>query len=190
MNEKNYTLNPDKWVEKYSDELFRFSFLRINDYEAAKDLVQDTFLAALRNKESYRGEISERNWLYFLIKNKIIDYYRAKARKIKEESPVILDEEDVFFDEMGHWKKESAPQDWQSTIESTNDFLDLGKFLEFCKKQLNEIQNLIFSLKFIDDKETNEICQELEISSSNYWVLIHRVKLKMRNCLEKHYLKS
>ncbi len=64
-----HSLNPNFWVANYSDELFGFAFIRVNDEETARDLIQDTFLSALRNQESFKGEISEKNWLYLILKN-------------------------------------------------------------------------------------------------------------------------
>ena len=91
MTQTENTLNPKEWVKNYSDTLYRFAALRVNDEETAKDLIQETFLAALRNAESYRGEISEKNWLFTILKNKIIDHYRKKASTLVSEIEGLLD---------------------------------------------------------------------------------------------------
>ncbi len=69
-------LNPKEWIKQYSNVLFRHALLRVNDREIAKDLVQDAFLSALKNVSNFRGEVSEKNWLFAILKNKIIDHYR------------------------------------------------------------------------------------------------------------------
>jgi RNA polymerase sigma-70 factor (ECF subfamily) len=48
----------------------------------------------------------------------------------------------------------------------------------------------VFSLKYIDDEATEIICKEVGITSSNYWVMIHRAKLQLRECLEKNWFKA
>ena len=177
-------LNPHNWVTKYSDELFGFAYLRVSDEETARDLIQDTFLSALKNLESFKGEISEKNWLYFILKNKIIDHYRKKSRtpltRIEDEQ-----DQDEFFTDSGHWKKEALPNPFNQAIDNQQHSYEFYEILEKCKKKLNEIQRNLFSMKFLDEMESEDICKEMEISSSNYWVLIHRIKLKIRNCLEK-----
>jgi len=177
-------LNPQNWVAKYSDELFGFAYIRVSDEETARDLIQDTFLSALRNQESFKGEISEKNWLYLILKNKIIDRYRKNAK-----SPLTrIDNEettDEFFDESGHWKKEALPSTFSQAVNNQQHSFEFYEILERCKKKLNEIQLNLFSMKFLDEIDSDEICKELEISSSNYWVLIHRIKLKIRKCIEK-----
>lgn len=180
----SFKLSPREWVAKYSDELFGFAFMRVSDEETARDLIQDTFLSALKNLESFKGEISEKNWLYLILKNKIIDYYRknSKAQNVRIGGE---DNEDEFFDEFGHWKKESLPNPFNQTINNQQHSFEFYEILEKCKRKLNEIQLNLFSMKFLDEMESEEICKELEISSSNYWVLIHRIKLKIRKCIEK-----
>lgn len=177
-------INPKNWVAKFSDELFSFAYLRVNDEEMARDLIQDTFLAALKNLETFKGEISEKNWLYLILKNKIIDHYRknVKPKKVRIDD---YDNEDEFFDESGHWKKESLPHPFNNLLVSQTHSFEFYEILNKCKQKLNQLHSSIFSMKFINEIGSDEICKELEISSSNYWVLIHRIKLKIRKCIEK-----
>jgi RNA polymerase sigma-70 factor (TIGR02943 family) len=177
-------LNPKEWVDKYSDELFGFVYLRVRDEDTARDLIQDTFLSALRNQQSFKGEISEKNWLYLILKNKIIDHYRKNAKtpltRFDDESKL-----DEFFDEDGHWRKDDLPGKFSFATHNSQFSFEFYEILEKCKRKLNEIQIRLFSLKFVDEVESEEICKEMEISSSNYWVLIHSIKLKIRKCIEQ-----
>ncbi len=180
----DFKLNPASWITKYGDELFSFAVLRVSDEESARDLLQDTFLSALRNKDSYKGEISEKNWLYLILKNKIIDHYRknSKSPNVRFEND---DNEDDFFDESGHWKKEALPNPFSHAVNNQQHSFEFYEILEKCKRKLSQLQLALFSMKFLDEIDSEEICKELEISSSNYWVLIHRIKLKIRKCIEK-----
>ncbi len=177
-------LNPKEWVNKYSDELFGFAYIRVSDEDTARDLIQDTFLSALKNLQSFKGEISEKNWLYLILKNKIIDHYRKSSK-----TPVTrFDDEnelDEFFDEEGHWRKDDLPGKFNMAVNSSQFSFEFYEIIEKCKRKLNEIQMRLFSMKFVDEINSEEICKEMEISSSNYWVLIHRIKLKIRKCIEK-----
>jgi len=178
-------INPSLWIDKYGNELYNFALMRTNNVLDAEDLLQETLLSALKNVESYRGEISEKNWLYFILKNKLIDYYRKKSKSLMAELPSLIEKEyDEFFDDIGHWKKEAYPQEFSVSFESSAES-ELKNWIEKCLERLNELQRMIFSLKYIDDKDSQEICKELEITSSNYWVIIHRAKLNLRKCLEK-----
>ena len=45
-----------------------------------------------------------------------------------------------------------------------------------------------FSMRMIDEEDSDSICKELGITASNLWVMLHRARLKMRDCLEKRWL--
>ena len=77
METKN-KLQATHWVNNYSDALYKYTVVRVNDTGIAEDIVQETFLSAWRNKDNFKGEASEKNWLYKICKNKIIDHYRKK----------------------------------------------------------------------------------------------------------------
>src|SRR6266542_4971224 len=175
MEKVKNILQPKLWVKRYTDQLFKYAVIRIGNEETAKDLVQDTFLSALKNVDTFRGEISEKNWLFAILKNKIIDHWRqARLESIPDE--------ESFFTEEGDWLKSMRPapgMDFESK--------EFHEVLEKCKQKLAELQNAVFTLKYLDEKNSDEICKELEISSSNYWVLIHRAKLHLRRCLERNW---
>ena len=71
--ENGAALEPETWVDQHGDSLFRFAVLRVRDPEAASDLVQETFLEALRARDTYSGRSSVRTWLVAILKHKIVD---------------------------------------------------------------------------------------------------------------------
>ena len=186
---KNIT-EPAQWVEQYADTLFKFAISRVGDTETAKDLVQDTFLSALKNTTTFRGEISEKNWMFTILKNKIIDHYRSSAKSLVSSLDEYLEKANDYFDEDGNWQLSAKPQQWGIDYAQNIETKDFYEILEKCKKKLNELQNMVFTMKYLDDSDSEKICKELNISSSNYWVLIHRAKLQMRQCLGKNWFKK
>ena len=52
----NNQLKPNLWVDKYSDYLFNFTIIKVNDSEIAKDLISETFLAGLKSKDNFKGD--------------------------------------------------------------------------------------------------------------------------------------
>lgn len=189
LQESTHTLKPETWVKLYSDTLFHFTYARVGDKETAKDLVQETFLAALRNLDNYKGEISEKNWLFTIIKNKIIDHYRKRSTIILSELEDLFQQSESFFDENDQWKKNSAPKEWNVGYSMPVESDEFNEILNKCIERLNELSRIVFSMKYLDEKESDEICKELSITSSNYWVIIHRAKLQLRSCLEKNWIK-
>jgi RNA polymerase sigma-70 factor (TIGR02943 family) len=180
-------LNATKWVSDYGDMLYRYALPRVNDGETAKDLVQETFLAAWRNYDNFKGEISEKNWLFTILKNKIIDHFRKASTRLTDSLPGVADE-DAYFDNAQHWTMAAAPQDWNLDADAPIERKEFYEVLQMCKGKLKEIQNTVFTMKYLEGLESEEICKELNITASNYWVLIHRAKLQLRECLEKNWL--
>lgn len=180
-----HVLTPEHWVKNYGDMLFQYAIIRVNDRETARDIIQETFFAALKNVDSYRGEISEKNWLFLILKNKIVDIYKRKARELQQSLDELTDAMEQSFDENGHWKPGAFLHASGSNPENTLMASEFGSILNACVNRLQELMRVCFVLKYLEDMEADEICKELTISSSNYWVLIHRAKLKIRLCLEK-----
>lgn len=183
-------LNPEKWIDNYSDALYVFALKRLGNNEVlAEDMVQDVFLSAWKNRETYNGDASEKTWLYTICKNKIIDYYRKQSRTIKVESETSKEEDDFFIAD-GHFNAAYKPvNDWNSSGSGKLAEKEFFSVLNNCKKKLKEIQEQVFSMKYLEDIEPTEICALLGISNKNYWVVMHRAKIKLRTCLEKNWIK-
>lgn len=177
-------LNPDQWIDRFGDLLFQYALPRVNDTLLAEDLVQDTFLSAYRSRSLFRGETSEKNWLFTILKRKIIDHYRKKS-SATEALPEEIDEEE-WFTESGAWRPETVPGRWERVHEDLEN-RELAETLEKCQNHLREKQKQVYILKYLEEMDGDEICKVLGISSSNYWILIHRARLQMRDCMEKHW---
>ena len=74
--------DPSRWVDEHGDALFRFALLRVSDPDLAGDLVQDTFLSALKAIDGFRGGSIVRTWLIGILKHKIIDHYRRNRIEV------------------------------------------------------------------------------------------------------------
>ncbi len=57
------------WVDAYGDYLFRYAMARVRNETLAEELVQDTFVAAFKARESFRGGSSLRTWLTSILKH-------------------------------------------------------------------------------------------------------------------------
>ncbi len=193
-----YSCDPQCWVEAYADELYRYAFSRLNKHEQAEDVVQETFLSALKNLKNFRRDCAEKTWLYNILKNKITDQYRKNGREISESSNSQETENNHFYDHyfrpdgkyIKHWKSEAMPTEWSLSADTSllNDEFML--ILQDCLSYLPEKQAEVFRLKNIEDLSSKEICKELTVSASNLWVIIHRAKLQLRECLEKKGIKN
>jgi RNA polymerase sigma-70 factor (TIGR02943 family) len=191
--EHGHNLEPDHWVERYGDYLYNYAIVRVNDTAMAEDLIQETFLAGLKARDKFRGESSERTWLTAILKRKIIDTYRKKYTS-KESS--FGDHEATVFDGdfynneepfRGQWLEGKAPHSHSLLPEGELEHAELVEFIGLCIKNLPPQLAAAFVMKMIDEEDSDTICKELGITASNLWVMLHRARLKMRDCLEKKW---
>ncbi|MFD2721371.1 sigma-70 family RNA polymerase sigma factor [Hymenobacter monticola] len=182
---------PAQWPDRYGDELFRFALSRVSDTTVAEELVQETFLSALDGLATFRAEASERTWLFVILRRKIIDHYRRQARAKQVSLDQISEggatEADFFNLETGHWADAQMPASWLNA-DAALEQEELHEAIQRCQDRLPAQQGAVFAMRFVEELSAEEICQELGITASNYWVLVHRAKLQLRRCLEKHGL--
>ncbi len=123
-----------------------------------------------------------KTWVIGILKHKIIDTFRTRRR----EEPLADGEddgglEDGIFKEDGHYR--DWPREWSTpeTQLSRNQFLEI---LEVCVQQLPPAQGRIFLMREWLELPTGEICNELSITTTNAGVLLHRARLRLRECLQ------
>ncbi len=181
-------LNPGLWVENHGDYLYNYAYFRVNNKEVSEDIVQETFIAALKAKDSFRGESSELTWLLAILKRKVIDYFRklssGKERVISDYTLPFRDE--GIFD--GHWLGDRLPKDWGSDADSTLNQEEFQSILQVCLSLLPPKWRSVFVMKFMEELSSDEVCKENECTPSNFWVIIHRARLKLRECIENKWL--
>lgn len=189
---------PQQWLVRFGDELYRFALSRVTDTTAAEELVQETFVSALQALHSFRGQASERTWLFVILKRKIIDHYRHQARSPFVPLTLTADqapEAEFFQPANGHWRDGQTPSPWRAGgDEGRGDVAleqqEFQQILHDCQQRLSPQQLAVFRLRFVEELPAEEICRELELSSSNYWVIVHRAKLHLRRCLEKNWFQA
>ncbi|GAA4962204.1 sigma-70 family RNA polymerase sigma factor [Algibacter aquimarinus] len=180
----NHKIDPNKWIDLYSDYLFNYTISRVSDREIAQDLVQDTFFAGLKSMKNFKGEASERTWLISILKRKIIDHYR-KINSNKGKAEVRINYNDTESE--GDWLEERVADPFDKTAEDTLENNELGDAIHNCLGKLPKKQADVFKMKTILNHETEAICNELNITASNLWVIIHRARTAMADCLKANW---
>ncbi|GGZ79414.1 sigma-70 family RNA polymerase sigma factor [Algibacter mikhailovii] len=177
-------INPNNWIDLYSDYLFNYTISRVSDRVIAQDLVQDTFLAGLKSMKNFKGEATERTWLISILKRKIIDHYR-KINSNKGKAEVRINYKESESE--GDWLEERVADPFDKTAEDTLQNQELGDAIQNCLGKLPAKQANVFKMKTILGHETETICNELNITASNLWVIIHRARTAMADCLKENW---
>jgi RNA polymerase sigma-70 factor (ECF subfamily) len=188
MNSPDITRQPpatpdaERWIDDHGDALFAFAMQRVRDIDVAADLVQEAFVGALR--ASFEGRSTERTWLIGILKNKIVDHLRRRARR--DDEATNLDRlQDTLFDHRGHWigKTPSAFALPKDPVEQQ----ELRGTLQQCMHKLPRRVAEVFSLREIDHHSAVEVAEILGISSDSVWTAMHRARLLLRECLQHNW---
>jgi RNA polymerase sigma-70 factor (ECF subfamily) len=175
--------DPASWLDEHGDALFRFARLRVRDQNIAEDLVQDTFLSALRAYESFQHRSSIRTWLIGILRNKIIDHFRKAGRAMSaDETAFDKKAVDDFFDETDHWRV--PPGDWGTEPNLSAENREFWNTFESCVLKLPRTLVDAFCLRDLYACEAEEVCRVLDVSESNLSVRTYRARMLLRKCLE------
>lgn len=172
-------------VSEYSDEMLSWAFYKTSKREIAEDLVQETFLAAYKGLEGFQEKSKHKTWLFSILNNKIAEYHRNRIRKGHDQSK---EENLTMFNENGRWEETSKPDKWNYDTHLLDD-PEFSTVLHDCMGGLPDQWSAALSYKYLTEKKGSEICQELDITETNYWQILHRAKLKVRECLENKWFK-
>ncbi len=194
MNINTSSITIKSWVTSYSDKMYSWALYKTNSKETAEDLVQETFIAAFQSFEKFEEKSEPKTWLFGILNHKIADHFRKLYRQpVVNESDRNLEAGnnffDTFFDADGSWIKEQRPQSWPDNSHLL-DNTEFVKILQVCMKKLPSNWFAAINLKYLEEKKGEQICQELEITPTNFWQILHRAKLQLRKCLEVHWFKK
>ncbi|MFZ6864288.1 sigma-70 family RNA polymerase sigma factor [Undibacterium sp. Ji67W] len=174
-------------LEGMRPALLRFALLQLRNENAAEDAVQETLLAVLEKPDSFAGQSSLRTYVTGILKFKIIDHIRSLKREVALDTSDDESEADLIdslFKAKGHTV--SMPAAWGEP-ESTLQQKDFFRVLEICLENLPEKTARVFMMREWLELDTEEICKELGLTTSNLWVVLYRARLRLRECLDLNW---
>ena len=176
--------SPDffRQIETLRPVLLKYARLQLRNPAWAEDAVSETVLAALEKPQSFAGASQLKTWLIGILKHKLIDQIRKNSREMSTTSTDDGEDlDDLLFANDGHWRE--SPHDWGDP-EAVLRQMDFMKVLEACVDKLPGQQGRLFMMREWLELESDEICKELAITPTNLWVMLHRARLRLRECLQ------
>jgi RNA polymerase sigma-70 factor (ECF subfamily) len=174
------TLGSD-WVNAHADYLLNFAVGQVRDAHIAEDLVQETFLSAVKAQEKFGGKSSARTWLVGILRHKIFDHLRktCRERAVRQDSMPANDAES--WEESALWLHEVAAE-----TQLPSRRIELSEFREHLELALGKLPPRIaqvFQLYEMEERPNREVCAQMNISESNLWVMLHRARKQLREAL-------
>lgn len=190
-------------LEALRPALVRFAMLQLRNAAAAEDAVQETLVAVLEKPDNYAGRSSLRTYVTGILKHKILDAMRSGRREVQFDAAggahgnsgnsgnegnngarSDADFIDALFRADGHVV--DMPRPWGDP-DAALEQKDFFRMLELCLEKLPPKTARIFMMREWLEMETPDICRELQISSSNAWVMLYRARLQLRECLDLNW---
>jgi RNA polymerase sigma-70 factor, ECF subfamily len=178
-------------IEDQRSYLIRYAIASLKSESDAEEVVQETLLAALNGIDGFSGDSSLRTWMTSILKFKIIDLQRrlVTERARFRDAPAQSEAEgedwiDQLFDETGHWRETFTP--WVAP-EAAHEQKAFFETLEKCMDKLPAATSRVFFQREVLGNDTEEICKDEDITPSNCWVILHRARLSLRECLELNW---
>ncbi len=178
-------------IEAERGYLMRFALAKLRDESDAEEVVQEALVSALTGVAGFSGDSSLRTWMTSILKFKIIDFQRRviTERSRFQEAPAQSELEgdewfDQLFDETGHWHETFTP--W-AVPEAVHEQKAFFATLEKCMDKLPPATSRVFFQREVLGTDTEEICKDEAITPSNCWVILHRARLSLRECLEHNW---
>ena len=182
----NEMFDPAEWVNRHGDMLYRYARARLRNPESAEEVVQETFVAALRYQAQFAGKGSEGAWLLGILKRKIVDHIRQITRAgVQWDSQEEGYLSEILFDQKGAWRPEFRRDDFRPLDSLERE--EFWKVLRSCMEGLPSRQADVFALRTMEQRSTEEICNDLEITASTVWVLLHRARTRLANCMRSNW---
>ena len=182
-------LDPAIWLDEHGDYLYRYAFLRTRDSSAAEDLVQETLLAAMRSCQKQEQPAFERSWLQGILRQKLVEHFRRPANpgeshSANGEGQLELDLFERSGEWRGHWREDRAPVGWPVNATELMEVREFWQTFDRCLSDLPRRAAIAFTLREIDGLNTEEICELLDMSHGDLWVMLHCSRAKLRQALE------
>jgi RNA polymerase sigma-70 factor (ECF subfamily) len=167
------------WLQAHGDYLFNLAVGQVRDATVAEDLVQETFLAALKARDRFRGGSSDRTWLVGILRHKIYDHLRriCRERPVRSGQRAEQESQEPWDDSM-LWIHEAAAE--CAHPGRRMELAELRSALEAALGKLPPRIAQVFQMYEVEERSNREVCEQLNISESNLWVMLHRARKQLR----------
>ena len=173
------TTQPLDWLSAHGDYLFNLAIGQVRDPFVAEDLVQETFLAAVKARDRFSGRSSDRTWLVGILRHKIYDHLRrvCRQRPMHAEPSVGRGDQEAWDDSV-LWTHEVAAECMEPSRR-----MELAEFREALEMALGKLPARlaqVFQLYQLEERPNREVCARLNISENNLWVMLHRARKQLQ----------
>lgn len=171
-------------------QMLRFATLQLSDAHGAEDAVQEALIGGFKSVDRFGGRAALKTWVFAILKHKIADALRQRQRLHEADGVLHAYEEDEdfreLFDARGFWQADEHPAAWSNPDQAVHS-AQFWRMFEMCLEHLPNQQARVFMMREFLELETPEICEVVGITVSHLHVMLHRARLRLRECLENNW---
>lgn len=165
-------------IERYEAKLKRYiARLGVRNHDDQLDVLQEIFIKAYKNLNSFDTSLSFSSWIYRIAHNEAISWYRKQ--NVRPEGHLIIDGDEVL--NLLSTRDEGPEVTFDQTINAS----ELAKALEELEVKYREV----LILRYFEQKEYEEISDILKIPVGTVGTLIFRAKKQLYNALNRDNLR-
>ena len=159
----------------YSEALFKGALKMGLADDQAEDVVQSTWTTFISSVKNFQRKSHIRTFIFGIMYNKIKETWRSNKKYTEEFEDNQIEQ---LFNELGSFiANPMDPSEWVNSTQVLN-------LIQEGLHTLPDNQREAFYLKEVIGEETSDICNIMDISSTNLGVLIYRAKNNLRIFLE------
>lgn len=166
-------------VDTYSNQIYHLALKMLNDSQDAEDVLQETFIKALRSISTFEGRSSLSTWLYRIAVNESL-------MRLRKRRPDVISMEEEREDLEG----ESEPVevvDWCCLPEQELVSAETRRFLDQAAQRLSPALRAVFVLRDIEGLSVRETAESLGISEVAVKTRLLRARLRLREDLSAYF---
>lgn len=164
-------------VNAYTSHLYRAGMGLGMSEEKVQDICHNTWATFFEILPRFEGRSHVRTFLFGIFYNKCSEAYRQNG-KFEKADPIEDVMESRFADN----------EHWANPISEPERHVNQTQMLEIIKKCMEALpiqQKAAFAMKVVEERDTEEICNILEVTNTNLRQLLFRGKNRLRECVEK-----
>ncbi len=168
----------DALALRYSDRLYNVVYRFLGQHEDAQDVVQETFVRAYRNLDSFEGKSKFYTWLYSIATNLARNALRDRGRKGRDQGVSLENLQDVAPNVAQVATQTNTRPD---TLAAGNE---LAETLQTCIETLPEQNRMVFVLRTVDGLKYDEIAAVLDCPRGTVKSRLNQARVLLRDALQ------
>lgn len=173
-------------VSRYEDKVYNLAYKMMGNREDAEDVLQDTFLSAIRSLGDFREESRFSTWVYRIAANAALTRLRKRGRREKTEAE--------FLDEVYSVAKAAHDRtrmiDWSASPVRSLLHEEARRIMRESIDQLPESYRVVFVLRDVQGLPAAEVGEILGLSVPAVKSRLHRARMFLRNSLSRYFMEE